>query len=354
MLFYTLKHFKWVRVGSIGLVTLLPIVFSFIILRNLPEHYDTKEIVVVQPNIDPYKKFVGGDQREQISTFLSLAETAISPNTELLVFPETFLAEHLNEEGISRIAAIRELTNFCNTYSHLKILTGASTHRFYKDGEKRAATVRTTNSGYEYESYNTALLVGPDGVEDIYHKSKLVPGVEKMPYPEVLGFLEKLNIDLGGISGSLAIADEAKVFGSYSFFYAPMICYESVFPDYVNQFVLKGSNLLFVITNDGWWRETDGHRQHKDYARLRAIENRREVLRSANTGISCRIDVAGNVYQETNWWEMDVIKVEAKLYNGTTLFSRTGDGFGRVASFIAVLALLSVLVKTFTRKKKLV
>lgn len=354
MVFYVIANFKKVRLLSIALVLVLPIIFSHLILKNLPESFDSKEIVVVQPNVDPYEKFGLSNQDAQIESFLELAKSEVGPKTELVVLPETALAEHINEDGINRNRAIRKLAEFSSQNHGLKILTGASTHRYYKEGEKRSPTARKTSSGHEYESYNTALLIGPNGVEQKYHKSKLVPGVEKMPYPRALSFLQAFNVDLGGISGSLAMDPEPVVFGSDSFKYAPLICYESVFPDYANRFVQKGANLMFVITNDGWWDETDGHRQHKDYTRLRAIENRREVLRSANTGISCRIDVQGQTYQETNWWEKDVIKCNAKLYKGSTVFSRTGDGLGRVASIIAVFTILSVLVKSFTRKKNLV
>jgi apolipoprotein N-acyltransferase len=351
MIFYTFINPKMIRLISIACVITIPLILSSIIQKNLPEAYSEKEIVLLQPNVDPYEKFTGGNYRSQVEGFLELVKDSIGPNTELLVFPETALVEHINEDGINGNIAVKVLASFCEKHLGLKILTGASSHRFYKEGEPRAATARKTSSGHEYESYNTALLIGPDGVEQKYHKSKLVPGVEKMPYPKILGILDKLSINLGGISGSLASDKHPTVFGSDSFEYAPLICYESVFGDYTNQFVNQGADVLFVITNDGWWQDTDGHRQHKDYARLRAIENRREVLRSANTGISCRIDISGNVYQATAWWEPAVVKTVAKLYNKSTYYSKHGDGLGRVATVIAVLTLLSVLVKSYTVKK---
>lgn len=354
LIFYTLIRPSKLRYVSIPLAFILPIIASIIIGKNVPKHYDTKNIVVLQPNIDPYKKFGSSDYVAQAKRFLAMVEDSVDAETDLVVFPETALVDHINEEGINRNPSIRALTEFSRSHNGVRILTGASTHRFYKEGEERSPTVRTTDFGDEYESYNTALLIGPEGVIQKYHKSKLVPGVEKTPYPRLLSFLEKLSIDLGGISGSLGSDPGPTVFGDTSFAYAPLICYESVFADYANEFVAGGSHLIFVITNDGWWRNTDGHRQHKDYARLRAIENRREVLRSANTGISCHIDVRGNVLESRGWWEPAVIKAEAKLYKGQTFFSINGDGLGRVASIIAVLVFISVLVRRFTLKKDIV
>jgi len=353
LIFYTILQTTIVRLASIVLGIVAPLVLSFWIGSRAVEAYDKKQIVVLQPNIDPYEKFGSADYMSQARAFLEMIKDSVDSETDLVVFPETALVEHLDEDRFKQNQVINLLSDFCAEHPGLKLLTGASTHRFYKDGEERSPTVRKTASGYEYESYNTALLIGPNGVEQKYHKSKLVPGVEKMPYPKVLGILDKLSIDLGGISGSLASDPAPVVFGTDSFQYAPLICYESVFYDYANRFVSGGSNLMMVITNDGWWKNTAGYRQHKDYARLRAIENRREVIRSANTGISCRIDVYGNVHEATSWWVPAVIRTEAKLYRQSTFFSRNGDGIGRVASVIAILTLLSVLVKRFTLKKNM-
>jgi len=124
------------------------------------------------------------------------------------------------------------------------------------------------------------------------------------------------------------------------------------FPGFVAGFTRKGAKILVVITNDGWWRNTDGYKQHMYYACLRAIENRREVLRSANTGISCRIDKLGRIQEHTEWWEPVVLSVKVNPFNNLTFFARHGDYIGRFGSFTVLFFLLGMFVKTRTKKVK--
>jgi len=158
--------------------------------------------------------------------------------------------------------------------------------------------------------------------------------------------LSFLSINLGGVSGSLGSDKEALVFNAGNKpNLAPLICYESVFSGHVAQFCRKGAEILLVITNDGWWRDTDGYKQHMHYASLRAIENRREVLRSANTGITCRIDKLGRIQEQTSWWEKDIIAVDVYPFQNMTFYATYGDYLGRLASFMGVFFILGMLVK---------
>ncbi len=115
-----------------------------------------------------------------------------------------------------------------------------------------------------------------------------------MPYFTLLRPLARLVDRFGGIAGSLGTSDSPEVMVSpEQIRIAPSICYESIYGDYTREFTLQGASLLFIMTNDGWWRDTPGYRQHKQYARLRAIETRRSIARSASTGISAFINHAG-------------------------------------------------------------
>jgi apolipoprotein N-acyltransferase len=97
---------------------------------------------------------------------------------------------------------------------------------------------------------------------------------------------------------------------------------------------------MFVITNDGWWEDTPGYKQHLSFSKLRAIETRRSIARSANTGISAFINQKGEILKSTNWWEQAVIKSKLYLNNKQTFYTKHGDMIGRIASFLAVLMLL--------------
>src|SRR5207253_1586153 len=149
---------------------------------------------------------------------------------------------------------------------------------------------------------------------------------EKMPYPRIFGFLEKYAISLGGSSGSLGVENDRTVFQAQDkTIIATAICYESVYGGFLSRDMQQGAQLLFIITNDGWWANTPGYRQHMQYARLRAIEFRKSVARSANTGISCFINQRGDVLKKTEWWKPDAIS-EVLLKNKIkTFYARHGD-----------------------------
>lgn len=343
-----------IRIALPVAALLLPLILSLILLpAPEPEAEESTRIVVVQPNIDPYKKFDRGGELGQVRKFIELARTRLDDKTELLVFPETAIVEFMDEDQMQHSASVGMLMDLIREYPDLSIVTGASTYRFFPDESNRSATARQTSEGYWYDSYNTALLINSGGIAETYHKSKLVPGVERMPYPRIFGFLEYFAIDMGGITGSLGMDGEAKSFNQRNTAnVAPLICYESVFGDYARQFVQKGAQLVFVITNDGWWRDTPGYKQHMHYARLRAIETRREVIRSANTGISCHINKRGEILHRTKWWEADAFTADAHPSDIQTFFTRNGDGIGKTASFLAVFLILSVWVRSRVLKNE--
>jgi apolipoprotein N-acyltransferase len=179
-----------------------------------------------------------------------------------------------------------------------------------------------------------------------------VPGVEIMPYPKLFGFLEKFAINLGGTSGSLGIQNERKNFlVDDSTIVAPAICYESIYGDFMSAYMRNGAQLISIITNDGWWGNTAGYRQHMNYARLLAIEFRKSIARSANTGISCFINQRGDVIEKTEWWKEDAIKQTLYKNDIKTFYARHGDYIGKIFSALSGLLLILLLVGAFRRKQ---
>ena len=179
----------------------------------------------------------------------------------------------------------------------------------------------------------------------LYHKSKLVQGVEMMPFAPILKHFKWLSINLGGVSGSLGSQSERSVFRSNQAQVAPIICYESIYGEYVLDYVRSGADLLSIITNDGWWKDTPGYRQHLVYASLRAIETRRAIARSANTGTSAFIDPLGNIIQPTSWWEPAVIQQELPLHRGITFYTIYGNYIGRLAAFVSAILIFYGIAK---------
>ncbi len=332
---------------------LIPIGISYLIREQLKEKLDPIEVVIVQPNIDPYHEKFTGNSDEQLTKIIKLATTQLSEKTDLLVLPETALPDGIWNEDLEKHPQIERLKTFVQNYPHLKILTGLSYYRYYYPDEKTSATARKFRDGPGYyDAYNAAIQISNSRSMPLHMKSKLVPGVEKMPFPAIFGYLDDFAIDLGGTTGSLGSQESPSVFKSGKIVAAPVICYESVYGDYVGDYVRKGANVICIMTNDGWWDDTPGYRQHCQYARLRAIEHRRSIARSANTGISCFINQLGEIAQPTEWWEPACIKQNINLNNELTFYSKHGDIIGK-SSFIgaAFFLVITILGMIFRRKK---
>jgi apolipoprotein N-acyltransferase len=167
-----------------------------------------------------------------------------------------------------------------------------------------------------------------------------------MPFVKYFRPLEKLAIDMGGTVGTLGISPNREVFISHYGTppFSSIICYESIYGEFVAEFVRNGAEFLTIITNDGWWKNTPGHRQHARYAKLRAIETRKDIARCANTGISGFINQRGDFSQATEYWVEDVIRDTIKANDKITFYVKYGDYLGRIALFLAGLLLLLSIV----------
>lgn len=356
ILFFKMIKEKSIRLKNTGIIVsviVIPIIISYLIRFNYSEPAKPVEAVIVQPNIDPYnEKFNGLSGAEQLDKMLGIAAPLISPQTRLVVCPETALPDGIWLNQIYNDPDIRQIRKFISNYAGLRFITGFTSYQYYDDASKASATARKfRDDAGLYDAYNSGLQVSQDSLLQVHHKSKLVPGVEKMPYPVVFGYLENFAIDLGGISGSLGTSENPAVFKGDSIIAAPVICYESVYGDYVGEYVRQGANIICIITNDGWWGNTPGYRQHCQYARLRAIEHRRSIIRSANTGISCFIDQKGDISQATSWWVPAGIRGTVNLNNDLTFYSRHGDYPGITALWSGAIILMISMGKRVLRKK---
>jgi apolipoprotein N-acyltransferase len=162
--------------------------------------------------------------------------------------------------------------------------------------------------------------------------------------------LAKLAIEMGGTSGSLGRQTEREVFeGPKGAKVGTAICYESVFGEHVAEYVRKGANLLFILTNDAWWQDTPGYKQHLAYACLRAIETRKYIARSANTGISCFISDAGEIINQTKWYEKTSISLNVPLNKFSTFFVLHGDILAKLLSILSILIMVVGLVFRFRK-----
>jgi apolipoprotein N-acyltransferase len=342
------------QISIVALVIVIPVIISITIFFTYKEKINPVEVVVVQPNIDPYnEKFGNMPVEQQLEKIMKLSDSLTSSQTDYIVAPETAIPQGIWEEDLNTHPYALLLKQLILRHPHTNLVIGASTFKMYGPGEKHSPTAKKFNDTDEYyESYNTALQFDSTNNVQIYHKSKLVLGVERMPFAS-LGFLQDLSLELGGTASSLGTQDEPSVFSSNHglFRVAPAICYESIYGEYITEYVKKGANFIFVITNDGWWGNTPGYRQHLSYSSLRAIETRRDIARSANTGISCFINQLGKIQQPTKWWTPAVIKQKINTNDKITFYVSMGDYIGRITATMSVLIFLFFIILHFRKKR---
>lgn len=347
----THQQLDWSRWWKPALVFALPIVISLVIYQ---QHDPTAtgratEVVTVQPNYEPhYQKFTV-PQHEQLARFMQLIDTAVRPTTAYVVCPETSF-RRIQARKVAESGVIKSFQQAIKKWPQLNMMLGLSAFIRYEEGERYPSNVYTycneDQSICQYiDAHNAAIQLNNEGTEiPYYQKSKLVPGAESMPYIGNIDLFKGLILDLGGAPGlSLGTQPYREVFASQQGQVAPLICYESIYGGYVTDYIKAGAEALFVITNDGWWDNTIGHRQHMYLSSLRAIETRRYVVRSANTGISCFINSRGDIYHPSEYETTVALRDTIYLKQGRTFYSYYGDLIGRVSILLSAWLLVSII-----------
>lgn len=333
------------------LVFILPLLVSLVWYYNYDEEENPHRIVVVQPNMDPYLKFNDIAPIEHAMVQIQEAVKHIDGETDFVVTPETSLLGNFWIGEFEQVEDVQLIRQLLTQYPQCNYVAGIVCRKQYGPGDIIPTTARPlAQQGFYYDYFNSAILVDTTREIQIYHKSQLVTGIEKMPYSNQLKFLKKIMLNLGGTFRSNATQPERSVLltKNDSIRIAPVICWESVFGEYVTDYVKLGANYIFVITNDGWWGNTPGHRQHNSLSSIRAIETRRSIARSANTGISSFINQRGDVLQQLGWWKRGALVDTLNANDKITFYVRYGDYLGRMAFFTGIL--LVVLLLSFRMK----
>ena len=352
--------FEWLQVAHTRRQTLLrlsawialPIVFSLYQYFIWQEAEAGIEVVVVQPNYEPHYEESEVEEAEKLAKCLRLAEVQVTETTDYLLLPEaTFgYAEVRQMEVYPTFQALRE---WAQRYPRLHIVSGANVYRELAPDEPATKVTRARpGSSFRYEAYNAAIQLRSNSRQvQLHKKSKLVPGPENFPFRRALFFLTPLLERFGGTTAGLGMEDQPVVFEGETARIAPLICYESVFGAYVSQFVRGGAQAIFIMTNDGWWDRSLGHRQHLYFASLRAIESRRSIARAANTGVSAFINSRGDIVESTAYGEAAAIKARISVHSAPTFYLQWGDMIGRLSLFVAAIFLLNTLVRNILQKE---
>ena len=341
-IFYLMEHFKNKNKLKASLLSLsilvLPVILSYFILsRYTSRKYEPQKenVIIVQPNIDPYtEKFNDGTTQEQIQKLVTLSEQQADTNTRLVIWPETALPVGVWQDQLKQTLLYQPVFDFVQRHPQLTLQTGIETYKNYGNEKTTKTARKIEGTTTYYDAFNAAISVKANEPIQFYNKSKLVPGVETLP--DFLLWVSAIFEKFGGTTGGYGHDKEATAFhvAGNPYITAPIICYESIYGEYITGYVNKGANLLTIMTNDGWWGNTAGHRQHLQYAKLRAIENRKWVARSANTGISAVIDNRGNIVESRPWGVAAIIKYSIPIEYKITFYTKYGDLLFKMASLL--------------------
>lgn len=364
-----LGQHKRLIVKTLG-VLVLPMIISLSIFWTHEEKGKEAQFVVVQPNIDPYKGLFMDSEGNYLKRYarrggrtvrlLELADQKVDQNVDFLLFPESALGTTLWEGHENSDSTIVQFRRWLKKYPKLSVVAGAGYKTFYeKEGEELPPDVHRHYSGrFYYKRHNSAVLLNNTDQLEVYHKSKLVIGVEQIPpyFVFLQRYLEDFDHDKKAdvFNPNNSIQDKREVFqgrdGDVKL--APVVCFEVNFGEFMQGYIAEGANVLGVVTNEGWWQDTPGYKHLFAYSRIRAIETRRSMARAANTGWSGFINQRGDVISRSEFWEPAVLKEKLQLNNEVTFYMSYGDIIGRLSVPFALLLLMNLIIRIIRGKKK--
>ena len=334
----------------------LPITFSLYLYEKVEEGSEDIKVLLLQPNIDPYNTKYSLTNSSFIDLWKKQVQPFYSDSLDYILSPETYFAEGYGEEfrEFNGSKLHEELQQELAKIPLTQYITGIQFYDLYAQEKAPSLTANLIRKGLWADYYNSALAEQSNEIFQIYHKSKLVVGVENMPFKSVLKpLLGDVLLDFGGTVASRVTQKKRDVFShtNSKLKAAPIICWESIFGEFVTGYVNEGATFLAVISNDAWWGETPGHKQLLSYTRLRAIETRRDIARSANTGISSIINAKGEIINQTSYNTKTTLSGKLSSRRNLTFYVRFGDIIARWSVFVAGLFFLLALSRRIDPNK---
>ncbi len=341
------------------------LIYGFIKINNYPLSNKKIRVGLIQPNIDPWKKWDVGSLNDFTKLYLDYSRKAVNDGAKLIVWPETAFPVFLLSGGYED--ALDSIYNFVRN-NDVYLLTGMPDIRYYHKGEKMPSDVKYNNNLGYYATYNAIYLFSPDTREiQRYGKMKLVPFGERVPFVDQFPFLGKIIRWGVGITGwnvgkdtvlfkikdkdlnqglsNINANDTVKIDG--------LVCYESIYPIFVSDFVRKGAQFITVVTNDSWYGNSSGPYQHKEMSVLRAVENRRSVIRAANGGISCIIDPLGRTIIHSKMFTRTFLVGDVIIQNDETFFTKHAYLFPILSSVFSIWVIGMIILLWLKKKFKL-
>ncbi len=328
-----------------------PILSSFFIYNSYVEKGNKINVTIIQPDLDPYTQKYTKTGNEILEQLLELTKQNVTLKTDFVVYPETAFPgkENISINEINTNKHLLKIKQFLKKYPRLSVISGTQLIKFYGKYEEIPTSASNYNNEY-YDFYNSAIQLNNQDSIKYYQKSKLVPGVEIFPYINYLKpLLGNLMLNFGGAVISLGIQEERIPFTNKvnNAVIAPIICYEAIYGEFITDFIKNKANVLFMLSNDSWWGDSDGYKELFLFSRLRAIENRRSIVRSANSGISAIINQRGDVIEKLDYNKKGAIKGLVQLNEQVTVYANYGDYIARFA------LLITGIFFTFTATQKI-
>lgn len=366
LIFYTIRIWQAgrkrkdliINISATALLIGLPMIISLIKFSQFNEKpIGEVSVLMLQPDLDPYGEKYSKDSITIQNELLALAENNTKGKVDYYIAPETAIPGRgsISETAFEKSELLNNIKRFLAKHPGSVFTTGISSHKYFLDKNTAPTNAYQINDRVWVESYNSAVQIIPNQKVEVYHKGKLVPGVEIFPYMNVLKpLLGDAMINLGGTVASLGTDKERVAFSNpyNKGKIAPIICYESIYGEFVTDYVKKGANFLGIMTNDSWWGVTEGHKQLLSYAKMRAIETRREIVRSANSGISAHINAKGEILEDTFYGDQTALFAKVNLYEGETFYVRAGDFLSRVSIFALGFLIFYFLIKRVQNRMK--
>lgn len=350
--------FAFKRTIFLSACIFLPVIYSFLKMAEfnhgnlLKSSLKTIAVGIIQPNINPWQKWNSAPEN-QIARHQHVQDSLKDTfgHLDFSVWSETSIPFYIlaPSEGQMGFYPLKTWIDSSQT----SLLTGFPDLFFYEDSLQAPASskIMKDGSGIRYDTYNAAFLLNPNAEPQTYRKMKLTPFAERVPYADEFSFALSLFEWGVGISGYgkgpkqetllLKTKNGDAEIGS-------VICIESIYPDFVRNFVSQGAELLTIITNDAWFDHTPGPEQHFRIGAMRAIENRRYIARCGNTGVSGFITPTGEVLKRAPQYITVGIAENIPLLKERSLYTRFGDWLPQICTGVSVLALLAAI---FFKKK---
>jgi len=350
----TKKSLLSIKISLTAVIIVFPLWSMVISVFSSPtEPATTQEAVVVQPNFDSYQPDGGfPSPYEAHDHLLELTDSVRTDSTQLVVYPENAIQ-----------ARIANISTFSSTSTKTKelwrekaerwnntIIAGATYFEYFNN--KPTPSLPYPSNRGPYLPYNSALAFYAEKPMEVYRKHNLVPIVERVPFVHFLNTIDLFNLVDWNNTQGYGKGHAADQFSVGSTKTPALICYDSVFPSWVREYVQDGSGYLTIITNDGWWGNTSGHEQHFAYARLRAIEFDRWIVRSANNGISGIIAPDGSIEVETKYWTETAFRHRVPVLTSQTLYARFGDWLPILMLVTTGFSVGSMVLSRVNKEKK--